>query len=79
MLENFDELLQKTGLYHLKDRPEELRAEVLKRLGLSHLKDDPVEMQKAMIDKLRDNLKRLEKISKDLDEKILKPFSDRLN
>jgi hypothetical protein len=68
--ESFRRMVERAGLSHLMDRPEELREEVLRRLGLTHLRDDPEGMMRAVLGRLRDNWQRLEEARSETDRRV---------
>jgi hypothetical protein len=71
---SFYDMVERAGLGHLLDRPEELRAEVLRRLGMLHLKDDPEGMMKAMVQKVDDNLLKLRRVRRQIDEQVVRAY-----
>jgi len=71
---SFRRMVERAGLEHLLDRPDELRAEVLRRLGFSHLKDDPEGMMRATFQRLTENWQRLRDLKRDVDANIVKAY-----
>lgn len=72
MDKEYEDLLRKLGLYHLKDDNEALREAVLKELGMSDLKDDHGALIERIGRRIEDNAERLSKINKELGEIIQK-------
>ncbi|UCG78922.1 MAG: hypothetical protein JSV21_03580 [Nitrospirota bacterium] len=67
----FEEILKREGLLHLKNDMEKLREELLKRLGLTELKDSPDELFLAMLDLLKKNSDQLKGTKLDLGKTII--------
>jgi hypothetical protein len=75
-MNEYDKLLEKVGLSHLRDRPDELREAVLKELGVLDAKDSPEELKERLFGLLVKNRKKLEEMKLNfgrlIQEKVLK-------
>lgn len=70
----FNKMVERAGLSHLLDRPDELREEVLRRLGMTHLRDDPEAMMRATFQKINENWARLREVKRDVGAHVLKAY-----
>ena len=75
----YEELLRKLGLLHLKDDPDKLQEAILKELGLSDLKDDHEAMMQKAGEILEDKQKEFDEVKSDLGELLQKHTLKRHN